>query len=191
MNQQRIVGFLLLFAGVILLIHQLGWVDLSGRHFIGALSILVGLSFYRKAMAHPQHQGVFGGTFFVTFGLALMFFDVTMGLYHRALLVGLLFSSLALANLSAFVFSNWQRNVNLFLFFFFGAIGGSILMVYFNVLDVWEFEAFASRYWPVIFIVLGFMILIDSVWQKRKRLASDEDSARPTPPQEAEESASK
>ena len=173
MNHQRIVGVILLIAGALLLAHQLEWFDLSGQNFIGILSLLIGLSFFKKALANPERQGVLGGTFFVLFGLAVLFMNVSTGPFKRALLVGIIFVCLAIANLAYFLATSWKRNINIFMFFFFGAIGGSVLAVYYNVIDVWQFEDLASTYWPIILIVLGAIILIDSLVQKNKRIKED------------------
>ena len=174
MSHQRNVGLILVLAGGLLLVHQLGWVDLSGQNFIAILSIIIGIAFFRKALQRSDRQGVLGGTFFTLFGFAILFLDVSTGPFTRALLVGIIFVCLAAANLAYFIAAGWQRNLNLFMFFFFGAIGASVLLVYYNVFDVWQFEELVSTYWPVTLIVLGFMILIDTVVQKRKRIQEDQ-----------------
>ncbi|MHB2153025.1 hypothetical protein ACX8XN_01360 [Calditrichota bacterium GD2] len=174
MSHQRFVGIILILAGGMLLVHQLGWLDLDGSAFIGILSVLIGLSFLRKALLRPDHKGVLGGTFFTLFGLALLLFSSWHGPLGRALLVGALFVSLAAANLTYFFANGMQRTFNLFMFFFFGAIGGSILMVYFGVFDVWQFEEVVSTYWPLILVALGLAILVDSALQKKKRIQEDQ-----------------
>ncbi len=173
MKNQRIIGGILILTGALILAHQLNWFDLSSHHIIGILSILIGLSFYRKASFNPERKGALGGTFFLIFGLALLFLNVPRGIYARALLVGLIFVSLAVANLVYFVVSNWKKNLNLFMFFFFMAIGIPILLVYYQVWDVWQFREIAETYWPIILIILGLIILFDSLWQKRKNFPEE------------------
>jgi len=182
MNNQRATGIALLVAGFLLLAYQLDWFDLSGPSFLAVISLLIGLSLIRKAITNPDRRGALGGTFFLLFAIFLFLVDTStlMRPIPRPLFIGGIFSCLAIANLVYFLVTRWQRNLNLFMFFFFGAIGGSILMVYYQIIDVWQFEEIASNYWPVLLIILGAIILIDSLVQKQKRLKKDEEKSSTT-----------
>ncbi len=182
MNNQRMTGILLLIAGFLLLAFQLDWFDFRGPTFVAFISLLIGVSMLKKATSHPERKGTLGGTFFVLFAIFLFLTDISTLVrpIPRPLLIGSIFSCLAIANLVYFLVTHWQRNLNLFMFFFFGAIGGSILMVYYQIIDVWQFEEIASTYWPVLLIILGAIILIDSMVQKQKRLKQDENKSSTT-----------
>lgn len=174
MTSQRATGIALLIAGFLLLAFQLDWLSFEGPRFWGFISLLIGLAMIRKATTNPERRGALGGTFFVLFSIFLFIVDTSVRPLPRPLIVGTIFSCLAIANLVYFLVTRWKRNLNLFMFFFFGAIGTSILMVYYQIIDVWQFEEIASTYWPVILIILGAIILIDSLVQKQKLPKEDE-----------------
>ncbi len=169
MNSQRWIGVILILIGGLMLLHQLDLFYLTGDRLIAIISLLVGVAMLRKSIDHPERKGLLGGSFFTLFALSLFIFDFSLRPFARPLFLGDLFIVLAVSNLIYFLFSGMSKSLNIFMFFFFGAIGGTMIAVYYDLIDVWELDEVVSTYWPVVLIVIGLLIIIDGMTSHRKK----------------------
>ncbi len=168
MSSQRTTGIALIVFGAILLLHQLNIFLITLAHIFALVMVLIGASMLKKSMYAPQRKGLLGGTFFTLLGLAIILFNISSRPFERPLFLGVLFSILAISNLIYFAFSGFPRSVNVFSAIFFAAVGGSMLLIHYEIIDVWQFEEVVGTYWPVALILLGFFIILDNIIQKKR-----------------------
>ncbi len=173
MSNQKSTGIALIVFGALLLLHQMDVFLITRAHLVALVMVLIGASMLKKSMDTTQHKGLLGGTFFTLFGLAIILFNLSFRPFERPLFLGVLFSILAVSNLIYFAFSGLPKSLNVFSAIFFAAVGGSMLLIHYNIIDIWQFEEVIGTYWPVALILLGFFIILDNILQK-KRMSSPE-----------------
>ena len=125
MNKQQKTGLLLIIIGGLILLNQFQIFDLSAKNIVAVTSLLLGMLLLKKSLTSPERKGLLGGSFFLIWGIMLLFFNFNSEM-GRTLFFGQLFLSLGLANLIYFLFSGVTRATNFFVFVLFAAIGGTI-----------------------------------------------------------------
>ena len=180
MNNQQRIGIILIIIGGLILLNQFQILSLSGKNLVGITSVLLGLLMIKKSFVRPKYKGLLGGSFFVIWGILLLAFKYTDQPLAHTLFFGNLFLSLGLANLIYFIFSGAGKSIHLFIFLLFASMGGTMIAAYYGKLDVWQLEDILDTYWPVILILLGVFILVDSYRGRRKDL--DEVTEERFPP---------
>lgn len=181
MNKQQRIGIILIIIGGLILLNQFQIFSLSGKNLMGITSILLGLLLLKKSFSSLKYKGLLGGSFFVIWGILLIVFTYSDQPLGHTLFFGNVFLSLGLASLIYFIFSGAGRSVHLFVFLLFASMGGTMIAAYYGKLDVWQLEDILDTYWPVILIVLGIFILVDSYWNHHKNL--DEFQEQSFPPE--------
>jgi len=177
MNKQQKTGLLLIIIGGLILLNQFQIFDLSAKNIVAVTSLLLGMLLLKKSLTSPERKGLLGGSFFLIWGIMLLFFNFNSEM-GRTLFFGQLFLSLGLANLIYFLFSGVTRATNFFVFVLFAAIGGTMIAAYYGLLDVWHLEEILDTYWPVILILLGIFILIDSYRNRNRELEEETDDTQ-------------
>ncbi len=167
MNKQQKMGVILIVIGALLLLNQFQWVRLSGKNMIALFSVLLGMLMIKKAFSRPERKGLLGGSFFVIWGVLLFAFSYNAYPLGRTLFLGNLFLSIGFANLIYFIFSGNSKSINLFVFALFAGLGGSMVAAFYGKLNVWKLEEILATYWPVVLILFGAFILVDSYRNKR------------------------
>lgn len=175
MNKQQRLGLVLIILGGLLLLNQFQLVRLSGKNIIALFSVLLGILMIKKAFSRPERKGLLGGSFFVIWGVLLAAFSYNAYPLGRTLFLGNLFLSLGLANLIYFIFSGVTKSIHLFTFALFTGLGGSMVAAFYGKLNVWKLEDILSTYWPVVLILFGAFILVDSYRNRHKELKDDFD----------------
>ncbi len=167
MNAQKRLGIVLIILGILILLDQLQVFSVSAKHFVAFSSVLLGGLLIKKALKRPKRGGLLAGSFFLIWGAFFFFLNCYACPKGRILFWGQFFLSLGLANLIYFLFSGVTKSLNLFAFVLYAAIGGTMLGAFYGKLDIWRLENLLNTYWPVILILLGLFILVDSYWNNR------------------------
>ncbi len=170
MNTQQRIGILFILVGALLLLHETHLIVFSGAYALAVLLVAIGGLLLQKAWKHPQKKGILGGSFFLLFGLALFFVDVSC----RGAFMGVLLVALGLANLINYFFSGRFKTSNLVFALLFSAIGGTMLAAAYNLVDVYKFRDVAETYWPVVLIIMGLGLVADSYRGRRESRNADE-----------------
>ncbi len=173
MNTQQRIGILLILVGALFLLHETHLIVFSGRYTMAVLLVAIGGLLLQKAWKHPQKKGILGGSFFLFFGLALFFVDVSC----RGAFIGVLLIALGIANLINYFFSGHFKTSNLVFALLFSAVGGTMLAAVYNVFDVYEFRDVVETYWPIVLIIMGLGLVADSY--RGRRESRNENEAEP------------
>ncbi len=169
MNTQQRVGVLLILVGALFLLHETHLIVFSGRYAMAVLLVAIGALLLQKAWKHPEKKGILGSSFFLLFGLALFFVDVSC----RGAFIGVLLIALGMANLINYFFSSHAKTSNLVFALLFSAIGGTMLAAVYNWFDVYEFRDAIETYWPIVLIIMGLGLLADSYRGRRESRKED------------------
>jgi len=151
-------AFILIGLGIYLLLDQLNLIHLSGRDLLTYGFILLGIILFFNGVSRPDKKGVLGGTFFLAFGLILTLMRSQVLVRDDTFGFATFFLSLALGNLMYFVFKP-ERWINFTWGLIFGAVGGLLLLAYYNYYPDWYIYDQLDKYWPLALIAIGVTIL--------------------------------
>ena len=185
MNAQKRIGIILIVLGGLILLDQLQLFHLSGKNLIALLSVILGLLLIKKSQNRPKKRGLLAGSFFLIWGGLFLVFDYHTSPMGRTLFFGHFFLSLGLANLIYFFFSGVTKSLYLFAFVLFEAIGATMVAAYYGKLDVLRLQSIVDTYWPVVLILFGIFILVDSY--RSREGGEDADSFHDQPEKEIEQ----
>lgn len=160
MKKTDFFAYMLIIAGVALLLYQFDIIGFTRFEIITAASLFLGILWFRKGMMHPQRSGILGGTFFTLLGVSLLLMKQYILPMEDSFGFGLVFVLLAIANLTAFVLAGRKAD-NIFAALIFLLAGGVFLSVYFDLISGWRMADLVSVFWPVLLIILGIFLVIE------------------------------
>lgn len=170
MRRSNIAAWVLIVFGALLLLHQFDIFSLDKVNLLIVASFFLGIILLGKGYDHPQKNGILGGSFFILLGLIFLFMRIDILPIEDMLGAGLIFVALGLANLIYFLLTRTRvSNLNWAIIFFF--IGAPFLIVYYNYMPDWELVDYFRTYWPVLLIIIGALLLIESFVKRAKNNA--------------------
>lgn len=167
MKRTYIFPVLLILIGVILLLNQFDFFDMSRAWFLILGSAAIGGLLIRKAYLSEKRQGLLGGTFFILLALTLLSLDWGYLPFYDSLILGIIIFNLGLANFVYYFFTRKSAH-NITSGIVFCAIGLPFIILYYGSFDVWDIADLFSNYWPLLLITAGFGFLIDGMFKKAK-----------------------
>ena len=172
MRRSNIAAWALIVLGALLLLHQFDIVWMSKANLMIAAFLFLGAILLVRGYDHPQKRGILGGSFFLLLGLMFLFMRLNVLPTEDMLGAGLIFIALGLANLIFFFITRTRvANVNWAIIFLF--IGAPFLIVHYNYMPDWELIDYFRTYWPVLLILIGALLLIESFVKRAKTAQSD------------------
>jgi hypothetical protein len=158
-------GVLLILVGFGILFDRLNLLDFSWHKVWQFVILLIGIWMVITAFIYDQKGKIFGGTFLFLLGLLFLLksyyvIEMRHDIFWPSLLI-----ILGLSFLMLFVFDprEWGVLIPCVVFTGFGVLIVFTRLGYFYYWQVWDIIAV---YWPVIFILIGIVILIP----KRKKI---------------------
>jgi hypothetical protein len=159
MHRSEWPAWILIIAGVVLLLYQLDYIELTRADLFSYGFLILGFLLAVKAIQRPDRRGLFGAVFFINkFAIKK---NITLRGFVRddEFAVATLFLSLALANFVLFMVSR-NRWVN----FTWGVIcavtGAAVLSIHMGYYPQWYIYDMMEQYWPVALILLGLTIIL-------------------------------
>jgi hypothetical protein len=174
MRRQEWPAWFLIIAGVVLMLHQLGYFEISRANIFSYGFIIIGVLFAVKAFNRKNGQGIFGAVFFLSYGLILTFIRYQVFIRNDEFAVGTLFLSLALANFVLFLFYR-DRWLNFTWGVITGLVGGAILSIQMGYYPHWYIYNALEEYWPVALILIGLTIILKA-FRERRLTSADQHS---------------
>jgi len=164
LNKHLIPAYILIFAGIILLLDQMDLIYLTKADIFSYGFIALGIIFIFKGFNNTEKKGLLGGVFFISYGIILT--SMRSGFFVRDDEFGIatFFLSLALANFVYFLF-RLERWSNFTWGIIFGTLGGLFLLSYYNYYPTWYVVDRIEQLWPLALILFGAMLILKS-WRK-------------------------
>lgn len=161
--QSRIAGaWALIIIGLVILFHQLDLLDLNRATIIATISMAGGVILLIKGLNNPEYKGIFGGVFFILFGLSLYFMRFNILPIHDYFAIGLILINLGVANLVYFLFRKTKIS-NLVFGIIFTLTGIPFVASYYYYIPSWEIRDIFSTYWPILLILFGIGLLAEGL----------------------------
>ncbi|GAB4367549.1 MAG: hypothetical protein Kow0042_08280 [Calditrichia bacterium] len=162
MKNSKIAGFILIIAGLLILLHNADIEVLNWDLLKGLLPLIFGVYLFSKGISHPQKKGIFGGSWFVLLGIYLLLDGFHIIEISRGLTISVLTMVTGISFLVAFIFrrNSWAYLLTGTLVLF---IGLFFLLVHLYILPGYLLIEVVDRYWPILLILLGLFIIIDGL----------------------------
>jgi len=166
MRGTTVVGAALILFGIVLLLEEFNLYTPGKGDLVILGSAVLGLFLLFKGFSNPEYKGILGGTFFIL--LALSLFAMKQGFYPISDRsgIGILLIDLGIANLVYYLVSR-KKHTNLVAGIILMAIGSPFLIIHFGIMPAWLIGDLAARYWPVLLIIVGVVIIIERGWKNR------------------------
>jgi hypothetical protein len=168
MNRQYWPAIILILTGTLLLLNQFDLFTFSKADIFSYGILVLGIFLLLNAYSKQTTKGVFGGVFFTSFGTVLTLMRNDLLPRTDDLGFAALFFSLAIANLFHLLIKS-EKGRNLFYFLLFSIIGGTFIISYVGYYSTWVIYAQILKLWPVVFIVIG-LVIIFKAYKKRSTL---------------------
>ncbi|MHA1414515.1 MAG: LiaF transmembrane domain-containing protein [Promethearchaeota archaeon] len=168
MKNSKISGIILILVGIFIFLHNWNY-NLFQWRWAWNIGILVfGIIIFLKAITDSRRQGLFWGSFLSLLGIYLTLGTFNLFWISRGLTIIMVFIFLGISFYMMFFFKT--KKLLHFLFgLFFVAIGIFFFLIYFQFLPLEYFYVLMARYWPVLFIVSGLFILINSITKQESK----------------------
>jgi hypothetical protein len=168
MNNQYWPAIILILIGVLLLFYQTDLLDFSTADLISYGFILIGAIFLIKGLNRTDKRGILGGVFFSTFGITMILMREYVLPRNDEFGFAAFFLALALGNFVYLPFKK-DKSTNLIWGIVFGALGALFLWAHYGYYPSWYIYDQIALYWPVIFIVIGAIMIIKGYIRSRDR----------------------
>jgi hypothetical protein len=155
-------AFLLILVGATLLLNSFDIIDFVAGDLFTYGFIILGVIFLVNGYSREDKKGIFGGTFFFTYGVVLTLMRTGAIYRDDDLGFGWFFLALAAANLVNYLFKT-ERTSNLVWGFIFGILGGSFILSYYGYLSRWFCFEQIDHYWPLILVILGISLILKGI----------------------------
>lgn len=152
-------GVVLILIGLAILAHQLRVSLVPWYYIYPFVFVLLGLASAYRIRGRGHRDGVFGTIFFLSLGAFFILREFDLIPYMHAWPFVAMAIGLGFVAQYFFVPNQWGVLIPGALFLFFG--GASLL----NELDYWYFFDIV-RYWPLILIALGVIVLLNGLRQR-------------------------
>jgi len=167
MRRSNTAAWILIIIGIILLLNQFDFPWMTRSNVIIASVFLLGIFLIRKSISHPKKSGLLGGLFFTMAGLMLFFMKVEFIPQDDFLGFGIVLISLSVANFVYYIFTRIKiSNVIFAVLFLF--LGLPFLMAHYEYWPDWQMMEYFRNFWPVLLIIFGGILLIDSLIKRAK-----------------------
>jgi hypothetical protein len=167
MKKQYWPAFLLILAGVLLLLYQMDLFYFSRADLFSYGLTFVGIILLANSFNRPNRKGIFGGVFFTSFGVSMIFMREYIFPRDDEFGFAAFFLALALANFATIPFKT-EKTTNLVWGVIFGAVGGALLWASLGYVPTWYIYELLETYWPVILIMIGAGVIYKSYYRSRK-----------------------
>ena len=167
MRKSKLTAWLLIFFGVVLFLNHFDLFTFSRLIIAEGLSLLLAVVFINRSIHNPERKGLFGAVFFILFLVILLAMQIRIIPVNDPLGSGLVLLSLSLSNFVCFLFGR-KKTSNLIWTFLFFAGGIPFIINYFDLMPIWIVEDYYSTYWPALLILVGIIILADSLLKRKK-----------------------
>lgn len=164
MENRVIVAWVLIALGSIILLHQLDFFSLNTGNIIALISLAGGVILLSRGWKHPEHKGIFGGTFFILLGLSLFLMEFHFFPISDIFALGLIFIDLGIAHLLIFIFKKTKIS-NLIFGIIFILIGSPLIAYEYYYISRWEIQDIFSTYWPILIILVGVGLLGEGLFR--------------------------
>ena len=168
MDKRKLSAWGLIALGVVLLGMQLEILTPSRSTVVILISAFIGVMLLYKGLNHAKHKGILGGSFFLLTALTLLLMKTEIITPDDQLRAALIIINLAAAN---FIYYLFQREYvsNIIAGFIFLIVGVVIFINYYDVLPLWLTVDLLQRYWPVVLIVIGAILLSKATLNNKKK----------------------
>lgn len=167
MKRSNVTAWLLILAGLFLLLNYFDLIGTNRSYIAIALTLFLSVVFINKTINNEQLTGLFGAVFFSFFTLILLGMEFKLIPIDDRLGGGLLLINLGLANLVVFTFSG-HRASNLIWAFVLILLGLPFIIGFFGAAPFWQIEDYYTTFWPVVLIFAGLVLLIDRILRTKK-----------------------
>lgn len=167
MKRSNVTAWLLILAGLFLLLNHFDLIGSNRSFFAIIFSLFLSIIYINKTIGDARRNGLFGAVFFSSFTLILLGMEFKFIPIDDRLGAGLVLLSLALSNIISFFF-NGHKVSNLIWAFVLIVVGLPFLIGFFEIAPIWLIEEYYTTYWPIILIFAGVVILIERIMRRRK-----------------------
>jgi len=154
MENRVAVAWILIVIGSIILFHQTELIQLNTANIISLLSMGWGIILLLRGWKHPDHKGIFGGTFFTILGISIFLMHYEYFPIADLFALGIILIDLGIAHLVYFAFVKSKISNLVFAVIF--ILTGLPFMAYeYYYISVWEIRDIFSTFWPILLILVG------------------------------------
>ena len=169
MKKQYWPAIILIFLGTVLLLDQMDIIYFSRADLFSYGFIILGVILFGNGLNRVDKKGIFGGVFFISFGVMLTLMRNRILLSDDELALAAFFFSLTLANFVYFLFKT-SRYSNLIWGVIFGALGSMFLFSYQGYHSRWYVWYQIERFWPILLILIGVSIILKA-YKRRESIS--------------------
>ncbi|MBD3226380.1 MAG: hypothetical protein GF313_16745 [Caldithrix sp.] len=167
MQSGRIAGWILIIVGILIILYNYDIVYLTTGNILTFGLIGLGLISFIKGLTHAQRKGVLIGSFMTLFGISLLFMKYRFIPIDGDLATSAFFISLGVGNFIYFALS--RNSVNNIVFgAIFIMIGIPFFLKHYYYIPHWQIREIFSTYWPVILILIGLGMVVESGLKRMK-----------------------
>ncbi|MDQ7063130.1 MAG: DUF5668 domain-containing protein [candidate division KSB1 bacterium] len=165
-------GLFLIFLGLYLLAQKLDWVDLDWIHIYPVLLLFAGARSFMRYRQFSHSNSLFNTVFLATLGGFFLIRNYELIPFWPIETAWPIF---LIAAGFGFLAMYLRHSQNVFDFIFGGMLTALGLIIFFNNLNLIRAQ-FLVDLWPIIFIIIGIMLIRNSLQQKKqKEYASKEE----------------
>lgn len=167
MKRTNFTAWLLILAGIFLLLNHFDLVGTNRSFFAIIISIFISVVYINKTIGNTNLNGLFGAVFFSSFTLVLLCMEFKLIPINDLLGAGIVLLILGFSNLISFIFRGHPASNIIWAIIMF-VIGIPFLIGFFDIAPLWMVEECYTTYWPIILIFAGLVILIDRMMRRKK-----------------------
>lgn len=166
-----ILGVILIAIGLLLLMDQIGMMDLTFWNIITGFMILYGAVLVIRSFTAGDRSKVFWGTVLFLLGLYLMLDSMGLITPRYPVFIPAVFLIIGFSFLMMYIYNlrDWHLLIPTL---FFIAIGFLIIGDELSLFQAWRFEYYLLNFWPVLLILFGLGLIAKS--RRRRRCVDAE-----------------
>ncbi len=165
-----ILGIILIAIGLLLLMDQIGMMNLTFWNVITGIMILYGAVLVVRSFGAGDRSKVFWGTMLFLFGLYLMLDSMRLITTHYPVFVPAVFLIIGFSFLMMYSYNLRDWHLLIPTLFFIG-IGFLIIGDELSIFQVYRFEYYLINFWPVLLILFGLGLIARA--RRRRRIDSE------------------
>lgn len=169
-----VLGIILIAVGIILLMDQVGMLDLTFWNIITGIIVLYGATLVIRSFNAGDRSKVFWGTVLFLLGLFFILDSMNMITHRYPVFVPALFLILGFSFFMMYVYNIRDWHLLIPTLFFVG-IGGLIIAEELSLFYAYRIEYYLVNFWPVLLILFGLGLILKS---RRRRSQTKENPAK-------------